>query len=138
MKPLLAGLDPRPEPVTVPSVRLHLHKHDPCCLHEQDAQVAITALRYPAEDRAISSRDLLRHKPQPCSEVTTLGETIAGPDRGHHRARDDRSDAWYARQPLASGVPFGMILDLAGQALDALIEPAPVRSQFLEDAHHAG
>ena len=32
--------------LALPPVRLHFHKHDPCCLHEQDAQVAIAALRY--------------------------------------------------------------------------------------------
>ena len=31
MQPPLGGLDPRLEPVTLPSVRLHLHEHDPCC-----------------------------------------------------------------------------------------------------------
>ena len=31
MQPLLGYLDPRLEPVAFPSVRLHLHKRDPCC-----------------------------------------------------------------------------------------------------------
>jgi hypothetical protein len=53
MQPLLGGLDPRLESVALPSVRFHFHKNDPCCLHEQDAQVAIAALRYLAEDRLI-------------------------------------------------------------------------------------
>src|SRR4029077_10085279 len=31
---LLGGFDPRLEPVAFPSVRAHLHKRDPGCLHE--------------------------------------------------------------------------------------------------------
>ena len=46
MQPLLGGLNPRPEPVALPSGRFHFYKNDPCCLHEQDAQVAIAPLRY--------------------------------------------------------------------------------------------
>ena len=53
MQPLLGGLDPRPEPVAFPSGRFHFYKNDPCCLHEQDAQVAIAPLRYFAEDGAV-------------------------------------------------------------------------------------
>ena len=44
MQPLLGGLNPRPEPVALPSGRFHFYKNDPCRLHEQDAQVAIAAL----------------------------------------------------------------------------------------------
>jgi hypothetical protein len=31
---------------------LRLDQHNPRCLHEQDAQIAIAALGYPAQDRA--------------------------------------------------------------------------------------
>ena len=60
MQPLLGGLDPRPEPVALPSGRFHFYKNDPCRLHEQDAQVAIAPLRYFAEDGAVPGRDLPR------------------------------------------------------------------------------
>src|SRR3954469_21577996 len=63
MQPLLCGLDPRPEPVAFPSGRFHFYKNDPCCLHEQDAQVAIAPLRYFAEDGAVPGRDLPRNQP---------------------------------------------------------------------------
>ena len=58
VQPLLGGLDPRPEPVALPSGRFHFYKNDPCRLHEQDAQVAIAPLRYFAEDGAVPGRDL--------------------------------------------------------------------------------
>ena len=54
------------------------------------------------------------------------GEAIASPDRGDHGAGDNRSDAGDAHQAFTPSVPFGKLLDLAGQALDALIEQAPV------------
>ena len=63
MQPLLGGLDPRPEPVALPSGRFHFYKNDPCRLHEQDAQVAIAPLRYFAEDGAVPGRDLPRNQP---------------------------------------------------------------------------
>src|ERR1700704_2221125 len=78
MKPLLGGLDPKLEPVTLPPGWLHLDQHDPSCLHEQDAQVSITALGYLAQDRAIPGRDLLRGQAEPCGEVTPSSEGIAG------------------------------------------------------------
>ena len=49
----------------------------------------------------------------PSHAATTLGEAVAGPDRGDHGAGDDRSDAGDAHQAVASGVPFGKLLDLA-------------------------
>ena len=63
MQPLLGGLNPRPEPVALPSGQFHFYKNDPCRLHEQDAQVAIAPLRYFAEDRAVPGRDLPRNQP---------------------------------------------------------------------------
>ena len=39
---------------------LRLDQHDPGCLHEQNAQVAVTPLRYLAEDGAVASRDAAR------------------------------------------------------------------------------
>ena len=55
--------------------------------------MAITSLRYLAEDGAVASRDLLRHEAQPGGEVTAFGERISVADRGHHSAGDNRSDA---------------------------------------------
>jgi len=51
-----------------------------------------------------TGRHLPRDEPQPCGEVTALGERIASADRCHHRARDDRPDAGHAHQSLAAGV----------------------------------
>ena len=40
----------------MPLPALRLNQHDPCCLHEQNAQVAITSLRYLAEDGAVARK----------------------------------------------------------------------------------
>src|ERR1700738_2187146 len=63
---------------------------------------------------------------------------IAGADRGHHRARDDRADARDRHQSLAAFVLTSQRFDLAGAALNARIEAAPVCRQVFEDTQHAG
>src|SRR4029077_7070210 len=88
----------------MPLPALRLNQHDPCCLHEQNAQVAITSFRYLAEDSAVASRDLLRHETQPGGEVTAFGERISIADRGDQGAGDHRSHAWNADQSLAPRV----------------------------------
>src|SRR5258708_1970 len=50
------SLDPRLEPVAVPMLWPDLDQHDPGGLNEQTAQIAIAALRYAAEDRAVAGR----------------------------------------------------------------------------------
>src|SRR6266480_511486 len=135
VQPLLGRLEPGLEPVALPA--LGLDQHNPCRLDEQDPQVAIATLRDLAENGAIPSRDLLGDEPEPSGKVATFGECIPGANRSHHRAGDDRPDPRDAHQPFTTGIPVGDGLDLARQAIDALIEPAPVASQVLDDAHHA-
>src|SRR4029450_5303201 len=53
---LPCGLDPRLEPVAVPMLWPDLDQHDPGGLNEQTALIAIAALRYAAEDRAVAGR----------------------------------------------------------------------------------
>src|SRR3979490_1908078 len=67
---LLGGLDPRLEPVTFPALRLD--ENDPGCLHEQHAQIAISALGDLAQDRAVARRDLLWHQPEPGGAAAAL------------------------------------------------------------------
>ena len=50
-------LDPWPQPMPFPG--FGPDQYDPCCLHEQNAQVAIAASGDFAEDRAVTGRDLL-------------------------------------------------------------------------------
>src|SRR5215471_13355147 len=100
-----------------------LDQHDPGRLNEQAAQIAIAALRYAAKDRAIAGRELLRHEPKPCAEVAAFRERIAGADRGHHRARDDRADARNRHQSLTAFVLTSQRFDLAGEVLNARIQP---------------
>src|SRR5262245_4349763 len=137
MQPLSCGLDPRLEPIAVPMLWPDLDQHDPGGLNEQTAQITIAALRYAAEDCAVTSRYLFRHQPEPGTEVAAFRESIAGADRGHHRARDDRANARDRHQPLAALVLTSQPLDLAGEAFDALIEAAPVGRQVLDEAQHA-
>ena len=46
MQPLLGYLDPRLEPVAFPSVRLHLHKRDPCCKYGTPRLRLISRMRH--------------------------------------------------------------------------------------------
>src|SRR5207245_9225314 len=80
VKPLLSRFDPGLEPVAFPA--LWPDQHDPGRLHEQDAQVAIAAPRYLAEDRAVSSRYLLGHQSKPGAEVAAFGEPISSANFG--------------------------------------------------------
>ena len=61
VQPPLGRLEPGLEPVTLPALRLD--QYSPRRLDEQDPQIAIAALRYLAEDRAIPGRDLLGDEP---------------------------------------------------------------------------
>jgi hypothetical protein len=78
--PPLGGFDPGFEPVTFPV--LDPDQHNPCGLHEQNAQVAIAAPGDFAEDRAVSRRDLLGHQSKPGAEVAAFGEYVSSADRG--------------------------------------------------------
>src|SRR5262245_2609166 len=102
MQPLLGGFDPGFKPVALPALRPD--QHHPGGLYEQDAQVTIAALRYLAEDGAVSGRDLPRHQPEPGGEIAALGEHFAIADRRHHGARDDWPDARHRHQTLARRV----------------------------------
>ena len=60
MQPLLGRFDPTLKTMTLPA--LWLDQHHPGSLYEQNAQIAIAALRYLAEDGAVSARDLARRR----------------------------------------------------------------------------
>jgi len=91
VQPFLGGFDPRLEAMAFPGRRLH--QHDLSRLHEQDAQIAIALLRYLAEDRAISSRHLPGHQPEPCAEVAPFENGRAIADRGRQtRSSRDSSE----------------------------------------------
>src|SRR5262249_24265214 len=134
---LLGCLDPRPESIALPLLP-ELDQDDPRRWHEQGAQVAIAALRYAAEDRAIAGRYLLRHQPEPGTEVAALRKRIAGADPSYHRARDDRPNARHRHQPFARLIFTRQLFDLARDRLDARIEPAPVACQVLDEPQHPG
>src|ERR1700681_2473720 len=108
----LGGFDPGFEPVTFPV--LYPDQHNPCRLHEQNAQVAIAAPGDFAEDRAVSRRDLFGHQSEPGAEVAAFGEYVSSADRGHHGARNDRPDAGHRHQARTCLILTGQCFDLAG------------------------
>src|SRR4029434_2302283 len=128
-------LDPGLEPVALPALRPD--QDDPGSLDEQHAQVAIAALGYLAQDRAIPRGDLLRDQPQPSCEVAALVERIPGADRRHHRAGGNRTDPRHTHQPLATGILACQRIDLARQALDPLIQAPTVAGQTRYEVDHA-
>ena len=85
-----------------------------------------------------SGRDLLGHESQPGGEVATLGEPLAGSDRGDHGGSmiGPMPGTLIRRSHPASRLASSSISP--DNPLDALIKPAPVRGQFLDDTHHAG
>src|SRR6516164_7183574 len=103
MQPLLGRFEPRLEPVTIPALRPD--QYSPSGLNEQNAQVAVAAFRYLAEDGAVASRDLLGDQPQPGGEVAAFRERFPGADCGHHRAGDDRPEPRHAHQAFTAGIP---------------------------------
>src|SRR5262249_61319095 len=109
---------------------LSLDQHDPRRLHEQNPQIAIAALGYLAQNRAVTGRHLSRDEPQPGGKVAAFGKGITSTDRGYHRAGDDRPNAGHAHQPLATRILARDRFDLVRQVRDPLIEPAPVPSQI--------
>src|ERR1700716_1362779 len=61
---------------------------------------------------------------------TSAGEYVASADRGHHGARNDRPDARHRHQARTCLILTGEYFDLAGEAIDALIQPTPVAFQL--------
>src|ERR1700732_1885403 len=114
-----------------------LYQHDPGGLNEQTAQIAIAALRYAAEDRAVACRYLLRHQSKPGAEVAAFREHVSSADRGYHRARDDRADARDRHQSLAAFVLTSQCFDLAGEVLNARVQSAPLSCTVIAVAQHA-
>src|ERR1700681_4612387 len=112
VQPPFGGFDPGFEPITFPV--LDPDQHNPCRLHEQNAQVAIAAPRDFAEDRAVYRRDLLGHQSEPGGEVAAIGECVARGDRGQHGARNDRPDAGHRHQARTCLILTGQCFDLAG------------------------
>src|SRR5262245_65901672 len=114
MQSLLCRFDPRLTPIALPMLWPHLDQHHPGRLDEQGAQTAIAPLSCAAEDCSVSSRDLFRYQPKPRAEVAALRKRVSRSDFGHHRTRDDWSNAGYAHQPLAAFILPRQRFDLAG------------------------
>src|SRR4029453_12556463 len=109
---LLGRLDPRPEPIALPSLWRDLDQHHPGGLNEQPAQITIAAPRYAAEDRAIAGRHLFGHQSKPSPEVAAFRKCIAGANRSYDRTRDDWADTGHRHQSLATFVLTRQCCDL--------------------------
>jgi hypothetical protein len=79
---------------------------------------------------------LLRHQAEPGAEIAAFQEHVSSADRGDHCTCDDRPDAGHAHQPLACRILLDQRGDLAGDALDALVEAAPVTAEVLDNPQH--
>ncbi len=109
MQPLFGSLNPGFEPVGGPPGWLDPDQHDPCRLHEEDAQVSIATLGYLAEDRTIAGADLSWHQSKPCSEPqlwrSMRGESVS---EGGEDARQLCPQEWCpCRTPSKAPPHFG-------------------------------
>jgi hypothetical protein len=126
VQPPLGCFDPGFEPATFPV--LYPDQHNPCRLHEQNAQVAIAVPRYFAEDRAVSRRDLL----EPGAEVAAFGEYVSSGALVRVFCREGMEAPGYGGAGLNSPTPdahrrgFWAFQESATfrRALDLPVEPA--------------
>src|SRR6266436_5175593 len=86
MQPLFGSLNPGFEPAGGPPGWLDPDQHDPCRLHEQDAQVSIATLGYLATSpsHAAKSRPLAKHRQlrSPQLQRSMRGESVSEGWRG--------------------------------------------------------
>ena len=116
----------------MPVPSLALQQYGSRALDEQRSQIAIAPLRYAAENRPAAGRYLFWYKAEPRCEVSTFGECIAGPDRGDHCARYNRSDAWRTHQSTAVFILLDERFNLCSGRRHPRIEIAPVCGQILD------
>src|SRR5205085_744244 len=105
---------------------LRAHEDDVGRLDEERAQILAAALRYAPQDRLPAGAVLPGHETQPRAEVTAALEGLTPTYRRDYCGRNDRSDARDAHQTLAVRLAVSDLLDLAGERLDAFVEPQPV------------
>src|SRR5215510_14364706 len=130
------GLDPALEAVAFPGPGPQ-PQDNTRRLHEEHAQVTITAFGDATEQSTTTGRHLSWHQSEPGAEVASLAEEIAHADSRNGCTGDYGTNAWHGHQTLAGSVIFGQGRNLARQRLDPLVEPAPVGGQRLDDVHHA-
>src|SRR5215813_3615606 len=136
MQALRRGCEPRSEAVLCPVCRSE--QNNAGALHEERAQIAVSALCDAAENRAITGRHLLRYQAEPRGEVTSFRKSSAIADCRHHCASDDRPDTRNRHQLPAAFVASCQHLDLGRHVFDTLIEMPPVADEALDDPDHTG
>src|SRR5262249_43260963 len=100
------GLDPALEAVAFPGLGPQ-PKDNARRLHEEHAQVAITAFGDATEQSTTTRRHLPWHQSEPGAEVAALAEDIADADGRHGCTGNDGTNAWHGHQSLAGSVIFG-------------------------------
>src|SRR5262245_11840378 len=82
------GREPRSEAVLRPTP--WSERNGAGALYEEHAQIAISALRDAAKDRAITRRHLLRHETKPCGKIAPFRKRSPIADRGSLSVRHIR------------------------------------------------
>src|SRR4249920_3382718 len=93
---------------------------------EEHTQIAASALRDAAKDRAITGRHLFRHQAKPSGKVSPFREGSSIADRSYRGACDDRADARNSHQPSTVHVGACQTFDLIRYPFDAIVEISPV------------
>src|SRR5205823_934278 len=113
-----------PKLVSGPAVRAH--QEHLRRLDQQRAQVLAAPLGDAAEDRPAAGAVLSGHKAEPGAKIAPALKSLSRADRGDKTGRNQRPDARHAHQPQARGLDAADFFDVAGDSLDALVQPAPV------------
>src|ERR1700722_2060233 len=90
-------------------------------LDEEHTQIAVSALRDAAKDRAITGRHLFRHQAKPRGKVSPFCKSSSIADRRDHGAGNDRADARNTHQLPTVHVGACQSLDLVCYLLDTIV-----------------
>ena len=105
-------------------------------LDEEHTQIAVSALRDAAKDRAITGRHLFRHQAKPSGKVSPFRKGSSIADRSYRGACNDRADARNTDQLPTVHVGACQTFDLIRYPFDAIVEISPVVDDVPNDPEH--